>query len=120
VVAQKRFNSLGGVESLDMGTAESLETVRAQDAACERVPVLALASTLAFAAAGTLLGYSFAAKKRRISVPAKLLLGLVAGGVGAVIWNWREEEIAAARDLMERVHDVRDRRWLKKHPVAYG
>jgi hypothetical protein len=97
-----------------------LETGRAEDAACEGVPVLALASTLAFAAAGTLLGYSFAAQKRRMSVPVKLLLGLVAVGVGAVIWNRREEEIAAARQLMEHVHDARDKRWLKRHPVAYG
>jgi hypothetical protein len=103
-----------------MDISESLDTPGSVEELCEGVPVVALASTLVFAAAGTLLGYSFVAKKRRMSVPVKLLLGLVAGGAGAVIWTRRQEEMDAARDLMERVHDVRDKRWLKKHPVAYG
>jgi hypothetical protein len=116
----KRCNTLTGVGEFDMETAETLDTARIVEAPCDSLPVMALASTLAFAAAGTLLGYSLLAKKRRISVPVKLLLGLVAGGAGAVIWSKRQEEIEAARDLIERVHDVRDKRWLKKHPVAYG
>ena len=87
---------------------------------CEEAPVAALATTLIFAAAGTLLGYSLFAKNRRISIPVQILLGLVAGGAGVMTWRRRQEELAAARHLMERVHDVRDRRWLKKHPVAYG
>jgi len=99
---------------------ETLETSGAPEACCEAGPALALASTLAFAAAGTLLGYSLIAKKRRIPVSVKILLGLVAGGAGALTWSRREQELATARHLIGRVHDVRDARWLKKHPVAYG
>jgi hypothetical protein len=81
---------------------------------------LGLASAVAFAAAGSLLGYSLLSKKRRVPVSGQLLLGVVAGCAGMVTWKKRQQEIDAARHLMEHVHEVRDTRWLKKHPVAYG
>ena len=103
-----------------MESAETLAQARTGEANCTEVSVAALASALTFVAAGTLLGYSMLAKKRRISIPVQLLLGLVAGGAGVMTWRRRQEEFEAARFLMECLHDVRDRRWLKRHPVAYG
>jgi 2-keto-4-pentenoate hydratase/2-oxohepta-3-ene-1,7-dioic acid hydratase in catechol pathway len=29
-------------------------------------------------------------------------------------------QMAVARNLVNHVHEMRDARWLKKHPVAYG
>jgi hypothetical protein len=82
--------------------------------------MVGLASALTFAAAGTLLGYSFLAKERRLSIPVQLALGLVAGGAGVMTWRKRQEQLAAARNLIDHVNDVGDGRWLKKNPVAYG
>ena len=90
-----------------------------QESPCE-VPYAGLASAVAFAAAGSLLGYSLFAKKRRLPVAGQVFLGAVAGCAGAVIWTRREQEWAAARELVEHVNDARDRHWLKRHPVAYG
>jgi hypothetical protein len=45
---------------------------------------------------------------------------VLAGCAGVVTWRKRQEEIEAARHLIDHVHEVRDARWLKKHPVAYG
>ncbi len=87
---------------------------------CQGDVFLGLASAVAFAAAGTLLGYSLLSKKRRVPVSGQLLLGVLAGCAGMVTWKKRQQEIDAARHLMDHVHEVRDTRWLKKHPVAYG
>lgn len=85
------------------------------------VPVVALASTVALAAAGTLLAYSlFPAKKRRLSIPCQICLGALVALAGAVTWKKREEELAAARHLVDQVNHARDAHWLKRHPVAYA
>ena len=86
----------------------------------ECVPVVGLASAVAFAAAGSLLGISLLARKRRLPIPGQLCLGALAGCAAAVTWMKRKEEMEAARHLVRHVHVVRDARWLKKHPVAYG
>jgi hypothetical protein len=83
------------------------------------IPLLGLASAVAFAAAGSVLGYSLLCK-RRLPVPGQVILGLVAGCAAAVAWHERQEELDAARHLIEHVHEVRDTRWLMKNPVAYG
>jgi hypothetical protein len=103
-----------------METAVATENQNGKCAGCECGSVVGLASAVTFAAAGTLLSYSLLARRRRIPVPVQLLLGLVAGGAGVMTWRKRQEELAAARQFMDHVHDVRDKRWLKKHPVAYG
>jgi hypothetical protein len=84
------------------------------------VPVMGVASAVVLAAAGSLLGYSLLARKRRLPASGKVLLGVVAGIAGVGMWVKRQEEVDAARRVMGRVHEVRDARWLKKHPVAYG
>jgi threonine/homoserine efflux transporter RhtA len=85
------------------------------------VPVVALASTIALAAAGTLLAYSlFPAKKRRLSISCQICLGALVAFAGAVTWKNRQEEIDAARNLVDHVNHARDAHWLKKHPVAYA
>jgi hypothetical protein len=86
----------------------------------QRDVFLGLASAVAFAAAGSLLGYSLLSRKRRVPVSGQLLLGVLAGCAGMVTWKKRQQEMDAARHLMDHVHEVRDTRWLKKHPVAYG
>jgi len=83
-------------------------------------PLLGLASVVAFAAAGTALACSLLARKRRLSVLGQVCLGAVAGCAAVVTWKQRQEEMEAARHLMDHVHVVRDARWLKKNPVAYG
>jgi hypothetical protein len=88
------------------------------------VPVLGVASAVAFAAAGSVLGLSLGvsllARKRWLSVPFQLGLGVLAGCAAVVTWTQRQEEIAAARQLVHHAHEVRDARWLRKNPVAYG
>lgn len=85
------------------------------------VPIVALASTIAFAAAGTLLAVSFfTAKNRRASIPSQVCLGALVAFAGAVTWKNRQEELIAARHLVDHVHHVRDARWLKKNPIAYA
>lgn len=102
-----------------------MESVATEDrsrtcAMCECGSVVGLASAVTLAAAGSVLGYSLLSRKRRVPVPVQLVLGLVAGGAGVMTWRKRQEELAAARQFMDHVHDVRDKRWLKRHPVAYG
>jgi len=84
------------------------------------VPVLGLASAVAFAAAGSVLGLSLLARRRWLPVPFQLGLGVLAGCAAVVTWSQRQEEIAAARQLVHHAHEVRDARWLRKNPVAYG
>ena len=84
------------------------------------VPVLGLASAIALAAAGSLLGYSLLSRKRRLPVSGQICLGALAACAGLVTWMKREEELEAAHHFAHHVHVVRDARWLKKHPVAYG
>jgi len=84
------------------------------------VPVLGLASAVAFAAAGSLLGVSLLVRKRWLSVPFQLGLGVLAGCAAVVTWSSRQEEMAAARQLVHHANEVRDARWLRKNPVAYG
>ena len=85
------------------------------------VPVIALASTVAFAAAGTLLACSLLlSRKRRLSIPSQVCLGAMVALAGAVTWKNRQEEVAAARNLVAQVNHARDARWLKRHPIAYA
>jgi hypothetical protein len=85
------------------------------------VPVVGLASALTFAAAASLLVWSlFPGTRRRPSIVGQVSLGVLAAGAAVVVWNQRQEEAAAARHLVTHIHEVRDARWLKKHPIAYG
>jgi len=84
------------------------------------VPVAGLVSAVALAAAGAWLGCSLLSSKRRLPDAGRLLLGLLAGYAGVATWKQRQAEIEAARHLIEHVHEARDARWLRKHPVAYG
>jgi hypothetical protein len=85
------------------------------------VPVVALASAVACAAATGLLAWSlFPAKKRRASIAGQVSLGVMAGCAAFVVWQRRQEEAAAAHHLMSHIHEVRDARWLRKNPIAYG
>jgi hypothetical protein len=92
----------------------------APEAAQTEVPVLGLASAVAFAAAGSVLGLSLLARKRWLPVPFQLGLGVLAGCAAVVTWSQRQEEMAAARQLVQHAHEARDARWLRKNPVAYG
>jgi hypothetical protein len=89
--------------------------------ASQDVPVLALASAVACAAAATLLAWSFfPGKRRRASISGQVSLGALAACAAFVVWQKRQEEASAARHLITHIHEVRDTRWLKKHPIAYG
>ena len=103
-----------------MDAAVRQENVGASKTAQCGVPVIALASTVAFAAAGSLLGYSFFAPKDRRSVAGQLCLGLLVLCAGAVTWQKRQEEAEAARRLLHHVKGARDARWLRKNPIAYA
>lgn len=96
-------------------SANSISIKASQDGA-----VVGLVSAVAFAAAGSLLSYSLLSKKRRLPISGQLFLGLLAGCAGVLTWNKRQEEALAAHHLMGHIHEVRDTRWLKKHPIAYG
>lgn len=82
--------------------------------------LVGLVSAVACAAAGSWLGFSFLSRKRRMPVAGQLALGVLAGCAGVMTWKKRQAEMDAAHQLMDHVHDVRDKRWLKKNPVAYG
>jgi high-affinity Fe2+/Pb2+ permease len=82
--------------------------------------LVGLVSAVAFAAAGTWLGYSLFSRKRTLPVAGQVLLGALAGCAGVMTWTKREEEAEAARHLAHHVHEVRDVRWIRKNPVAYG
>jgi hypothetical protein len=84
------------------------------------VPMVALASTVAFAAAGSLLGFSLFVPREKRSVPAQLCLGLLVVCAGAVTWKRRKEEADAARHLLRHIHKAQDARWLRKNPVTYA
>ena len=85
------------------------------------VPLLALASTFALAAAGTWLVCAlFPVGKRRLSRSSQLCLGVMVACAGAMTWQNRQEEIAAARHLAAHVNHARDARWLRKNPIAYA
>ena len=71
------------------------------------------------AAAGSWLGFSLSSSAA-LPVAGQLFLGVLAGCAGVVTWKKRQEELKAAHHLIDHVHEVRDARWLKKHPVAYG
>jgi threonine/homoserine efflux transporter RhtA len=104
-----------------MDTALISANANTPDTPQSTVPVVALASTLALAAAGTLLACSlFPAKKHRLSISSQVFLGALVALAGAVTWKKREEEVAAARHLVDHVNHARDARWLRKHPIAYA
>jgi hypothetical protein len=87
----------------------------------DSVPVVGLASALTFAAAASLLVWSlFTGRKNRSSIVGQVSLGVLAAGAAVVVWNQRQQESAAAHHLFTHIHEVRDARWLKKHPIAYG
>ena len=101
-------------------TADTFGNPGGHEAMQAEVPVLGVASAFAFAAAGSLLGLSLLARRRWLPVPFQLGLGILAGCAAVVTWTERQEEIAAARQLVHHAHEVRDARWLRKNPVAYG
>jgi hypothetical protein len=85
------------------------------------VPVVGLASAVACVAAASLLAWSFLpSKKRRTPIAGQVSLGLLSACAAVVVWKKREQEANAARHLMTHIHEVRDTRWLKKNPIAYG
>jgi uncharacterized membrane protein YqjE len=87
----------------------------------ENVPVVALASALACAAAASLLAWTFLPdRKRRASLAGQVSLAVLATFAATIVWQQRQKEADAARHLLSHLHEVRDTRWLKKHPVAYG
>ena len=87
----------------------------------ESVPVVGLASALTFAAAASLLVYSlFPSRRRRAPISGQVSLGVLAASAAVLVWKRRQEELSVARHLMTHIHEVRDARWLKKHPIAYG
>jgi uncharacterized membrane protein YqjE len=87
----------------------------------ESLPIVALASAFAGAAAASLLAWTFLpARKRRASIAGQVSLGLLAACAAAIVWQQRQQERNAARHLFSHIHEVRDARWLKKHPIAYG
>jgi 3-keto-L-gulonate-6-phosphate decarboxylase len=83
--------------------------------------MLAVASTLALAAAGTLFACSlFPTGKRRLSVSSQLCLGALVACAGAWTWKNRQQEVDAARHIVAHVNQARDARWLRKNPIAYA
>jgi hypothetical protein len=85
------------------------------------LPMLVVASTLALAAAGTLLACSlFPTKKRRLSVSCQVCLGALVACAGALTWKNRQQEVDAARHFVAHVNQARDARWLRKNPIAYA
>jgi hypothetical protein len=104
-----------------MNSAETSTQGTTSKASQEGVPVVALASAVACAAAASLLAWSlFPAKKRRTSISGQVSLGVLTACAAVVVWKKREEEASAARHLIKHIHEVRDTRWLKKNPIAYG
>jgi hypothetical protein len=109
------------MEREKMDTAGMLAERTALKTPQNAVPVIALASAATFAGAATLLVASlFPGKNRRASFFGQICLGALAAGAAAIVWNKRQEEALAARHLITHIHEVRDTRWLKKHPIAYG
>ena len=108
------------VESAMMATATRYDSASASKAQQCDVPVVAVAATLALAAAGSLLGYSLMAPRRRRSFPGQLCLGAVMACAGVVTWKKRQQEAAAAHHVLTRMRKASDARWLKKHPIAYA
>jgi ABC-type enterobactin transport system permease subunit len=107
--------------SANMDWAEPSAKGTTSNSRQEDFPVAALASAVALAAASSLLAWSFLpARKRRVSIAGQISLGVMAACAAVVAWNKRQQEIDAARHLFTHIHEVRDARWLKKHPVAYG
>jgi hypothetical protein len=102
-----------------MNTAEAYGT--AARVPLDDIPVIGLASALTFAAAASLLAWSlFPGSKRRASIAGQVSLGVLAATAAVVVWNQRQQEASAARHLVTHIHEVRDARWLKKNPIAYG
>jgi hypothetical protein len=84
------------------------------------LPIAALVSAVAVAAAGGLLGYSLLPAKKRPTISSQLGFGVLAVCAAAVLWIERREEAAAAHHLVKHVHEVRDAHWLKRHPINFG
>lgn len=104
-----------------MDTQVTSVNAKTPDSSHSSVPVLALASTFALAAAGTLFACSLLPSiKRRIPVPGQVCLGALVACFGALTWRNRQQELDAARNIVAHVHQARDTRWLKKNPVAYA
>ncbi len=104
-----------------MNTAETSAYGTAAKATQDDIPVVGLASALTFAAAASLLAWSlFPGRKQRASIVGQVSLGVLAATAAMVVWNQRQQEAAAAHHLFTHIHEVRDARWLKKNPIAYG
>jgi hypothetical protein len=112
---------VGTEKGLIMDTAKELAEATPSKTAPQDLPVVALASAVALTAAtGLLIRSLFPGGRRRASLAGQVCLGALAACAAAVIWSQRQQEISAARHLITHIHEVRDTRWLKKHPVAYG
>lgn len=84
-------------------------------------PLTSLASALGLAAAGGLLASSLlSAIRRRKVCSGPLLVGMIASSAAIVAWKKRQEEAEALHDLVDRIQDARDARWLKKNPIDYA
>ena len=86
----------------------------------DSVPVLSLASAVATAAAGSLLGLSLLPGKKRLSNTSRLGLSVLIACAGVVMWVTRQEEATAARNLIDFIDEKRDERWLRRNPIDFG
>jgi hypothetical protein len=104
-----------------MGSALKLANVPGSKTSQDGVELVAMASGLVTAAAAGLLGSSLlSGRKRRLSTVNQAGLGILLACAGAVLWLAREEEAAAARNLLDYIGDKRDERWLRRHPIDFG
>lgn len=87
----------------------------------QTIPLLPLASAIAAAAAGGLLGFSlFSSGKRRFSAASQIGLGAVLAGAGAMLWVQRADQAAAVGRLLAWAGEKRDARWLERNPIDFG
>ena len=104
-----------------MNTAVKFPNAPESESSQDSVPMLALASGLVLAAAGGLLGFSLLpGRKRRLSTASQAGLGVLLACAGVVLWVERQEEAAAARNLLAYIDEKRDARWLRRNPIDFG
>ena len=81
-----------------MDTAEVFAQGIASNEPEDGIPVVALASTLACAAAASLLAWSlFPSRRRRASISGQVSLGLLAACAAVVVWQKRKEEATKSK-----------------------
>ncbi len=59
-------------------------------------------------------------RKRLLSSASQVGLAVLVACAGAVMWARRQEEAVAVRHLGAHIGQVRDARWLKRHPIDFG